>query len=84
MTDVPAGVSTRARPWVDGEPSPVQRSILPVLDGDEHGVSARLAEALGRDRPKRTFFVGLFIAFVAIAVASILLGVLVKRSVTHS
>ena len=50
--------------------------MFPVLDGGERGLSARLAEAVGRDRPTRTFFVGVFLAFLAIAVASIVLGLL--------
>ena len=50
-----------------------------MLDGDEHGPSARLAAALGRDHPKRTFFAGIFIAFFAIAAASIALGLLLTE-----
>ena len=77
MTDALASMPTsRIGAGVDIAPSPVQRSIFPVLDGDEHGLSARLADALGRDKPKRTFFAGLVIAFLVIAVASIALGLL--------
>ena len=67
--------SSRPRP---GAPS-VRGSIFPVLDGDGHGATARAAEALGRDRPVRTFFVGLLVAYVAIVGASILLGLLLMH-----
>ena len=50
-----------------------------MLDGAGHGLSVRLAAALGRDMPKRTFFVGLFAAFLAIAAASIGLGLLLTE-----
>ena len=77
MTDALPGLPTsRVGARVEIASSPVRRSIFPVLDGDEHGLSARLADALGHDRPKRTFFLGLFLAFLAIAVASIALGLL--------
>ena len=80
MTDALASMPTsRIGAGVDIAPSPVQRSIFPVLDGDEHGLSARLADALGRDKPKRTFFAGLVIAFLVIAVASIALGLLLMN-----
>jgi membrane-associated phospholipid phosphatase len=54
-----------------------RRSPFPILDGEDGDLSARLALALGRDRPKRTFLVGLLLAFVAIAAISIALGLLV-------
>ena len=73
LTRVPG---SRVRARADVEPRRAHRSFFPVLDGGEDGPSARLAAALGRDRPKRTFFVGLFIAFLAIAAASIALGLL--------
>ena len=55
------------------------RSFFPVLDGDGYGLSPRLAVAVGRDRPKLTFFVGLLIAFVAIAAVAIALGLLLTK-----
>ena len=70
---------SRGRARADVEPRRVHRSFFPVLDGGEDGPSARLAAALGRDRPKLTFFVGLFIAFLAIAAASIALGLLLTE-----
>ena len=50
-----------------------------MLDGDVHGPSGRLAAVVGRDRPKLTFFVGLLLAFVAIAAVSIALGLLLTH-----
>ena len=79
-TDALTGVpGSRVRARADVEPRRAHRSFFPVLDGGEDGPSARLAAALGRDRPKRTFFVGLFIAFLAIAAASIALGLLLTE-----
>ena len=76
---LPSVPTSRVGARVDVAPSPAQRSIFPVLDGDEHGLSARLAAALGRDRPKLTFFAGLFLAFLAIAAVSIALGLLLTQ-----
>jgi undecaprenyl-diphosphatase len=53
--------------------------VFPVLDGDEQGLSAQLAAVLGRDRPKRTFFLGLLLAFALISVVSIALGLLLTK-----
>jgi membrane-associated phospholipid phosphatase len=60
----------------DAPSTPAQGAIFPVLDGGGRGATARAAEVLGPDTPARTFFVGLLIAYVAIAGASILLGLL--------
>ena len=76
LTSVPRPRSG-ARVVVD--PRTARRSIFPVLDGDDHGLSARLAVVVGRDRPKLTFFAGLLLAFVAIAVVSIALGLLLTQ-----
>jgi undecaprenyl-diphosphatase len=73
-----AALPRRARP-VDRPGSP-----FPVLDGDEQGHSAQAAAAIGRDRPIRTFLTGLVIAYVVIAGASILLGLLVTKVMLSS
>lgn len=70
---MPPAASDRRR---DAASSQARSAIFPILDGDGHGPTARAAEALGRDRPVRTFFVGLVLAYVAIAAGSILVGLL--------
>jgi undecaprenyl-diphosphatase len=56
-----------------------QRSPFPVLDAEAQSNAGRIADTLGRDKPVRTFFGVLLIAYVAIAGASILLGLLLTH-----
>lgn len=53
-------------------------SAAPVLDG-RNAAAARLARLTGRVHPVRTFFVGVVLAYTAVAGLSILLGLLVTR-----
>ena len=53
-------------------------SAAPVLDGRD-AAAARLARLTGRVHPARTFFVGVVLAYAAVAGLSILLGLLVTR-----
>jgi hypothetical protein len=75
-TATPRAVADRRR---DAASTQARGSVFPVLDGDGHGPTARAAAVLGRDRPVRTFVVGVVIAYVAIAGGSILLGVLLTH-----
>ena len=53
-------------------------SAAPVLDGRSRAAT-RLARLTGRVHPARTFFIGIAIAYVAVAGLSILLGLFVTR-----
>jgi undecaprenyl-diphosphatase len=58
-------------------------AIAPVLDAPDSRPAAALAR-LGRGHPVRTFFIGIVIAYVAIALLSILLGLLLTDVVLRS
>jgi len=68
-------------------PAPgVQRpraAIVPVLDAPDSKVAAALAR-LGRGHAVRTFFIGIVIAYVSIALLSIVLGLLLTHVVLRS
>ena len=59
------------------------RSIAPVLDAPHNRPAAALAR-LGRGHAVRTFFIGLVIAYLAIAALSIVLGLLVTHVILRS
>jgi undecaprenyl-diphosphatase len=58
-------------------------AIAPILDAPDSGVATALAR-LGRGHAVRTFFIGIVIAYVSIALLSILLGLLVTDVILRS
>ena len=76
------GANARARGRYGG--TPPCRTIAPVLDAPDKGLAARLARAGGAGHPVRTFLLGVLLAYVAIAVVSILLGLLLTDVILRS